>query len=120
MLTKPGWGWLVLMGEKNIETPPQECVQRLTLAKSNGALVQWHVYPDTTHCWDCKNLHKFSKADFRGTSVVYRYDAMVTRDCQSGSRRQGNCRFSDQSTLAPESLMTLAHLMASVRISCAM
>ena len=73
---------LVLMGEKDTETPPSECLQKLTQAKSNGAPVQWHVYPDGTHCWDCKNLHNFSKVDFRGTSVVYRYDASVTRDSE--------------------------------------
>ena len=73
---------LVLMGEKDTETPPSECLQRLAPAKTNGAPVQWHVYPNTTHCWDCKNLHNFSKVDFRGTSVVYRYDAAVLRESE--------------------------------------
>lgn len=73
---------LVLMGDKDTETPASECLEKLSLAKSNGAPVQWHVYPDATHCWDCKNLHNFSKVDFRGTSVVYRYDAAVTRDSE--------------------------------------
>lgn len=71
---------LVLMGEKDTETPPAECVLKLDAAKSAGAPVEWHVYPDTTHCWDCENLHGFSKTDFRGNHVVYRYDKSVTED----------------------------------------
>jgi dienelactone hydrolase len=42
--------------------------------------VEWHVYPEATHCWDCKNLDGFSKVDFRGSRVVYRYDRNITSD----------------------------------------
>jgi dienelactone hydrolase len=71
---------LVLMGARDNETPPGECVPKLEAAKTAGAPVEWHVYPDATHCWDCKNLDGNSKVDFRGTQVVYRYDQNITDD----------------------------------------
>ncbi len=71
---------LVLMGEQDTETPPTECVPRLEAAKAAGAPVQWHVYPGTTHCWDCKNLDGMRKVDSRGSQVLYRYDDAVTQD----------------------------------------
>lgn len=71
---------LVLMGELDTETPPGECVSKLGFAKSSGAPVEWHVYPQATHCWDCRNLDGFSKTDVRGNRVTYRYDKEITRD----------------------------------------
>jgi dienelactone hydrolase len=71
---------LVLMGDKDTETPAPECVAKLSDAKAKGSAVEWHVYPDATHCWDCKNLDGRSKTDIRGNHVVYRYDAKVTAD----------------------------------------
>src|SRR5262249_28744862 len=62
---------LVLMGEKDSETSPTECVPKLETARAAGAPVEWHVYPGITHCWDCENLNGFSKVDFRGNQVVY-------------------------------------------------
>ncbi len=47
---------LVLMGEADTETPAGECVSKLEALKSAGAPVEWHVYPQTTHCWDCRGL----------------------------------------------------------------
>jgi dienelactone hydrolase len=74
---------LVLMGEDDNETPATECVQKLEPLKARGAPVQWHVYPKTTHCWDCQNLDGFRKVDARGNQVLYRYDASVTQDSAS-------------------------------------
>jgi len=71
---------LVLMGDKDSETPPRECIPGLEAARSAGAPVKWHVYPSATHCWDCENLDGFSKVDFRGNRVVYHYDRDVTQD----------------------------------------
>jgi len=71
---------LVLMGERDTETPAAECLPRLEAAKAAGAPVQWHVYPGTTHCWDCRNLDGLRKVDNRGSQVEYRYDEAVTRD----------------------------------------
>jgi dienelactone hydrolase len=71
---------LLLMGERDNETPPGECIPRLEAAKAAGAPVQWHAYPEASHCWDCENLHGYSKVDFRGNQVVYRYDKDITAD----------------------------------------
>lgn len=71
---------LVLMGAEDNETPPSDCVSRLEPLKAQGAPVEWHVYPNATHCWDCENLHNFSKTDVRGNRVTYRYDRDVTAD----------------------------------------
>jgi dienelactone hydrolase len=73
---------LVLMGEADTETPPQDCIDRLNPAKAAGAPVEMHVYPGTTHCWDCPQLDGFSKVDFRGNQVSYRYDSGVTKDSE--------------------------------------
>lgn len=71
---------LVLMGEADTETPPQECTSRLEPLKAAGKPVDWHIFPTATHCWDCQNLDRFRKTDFRGTSVEYRYNKDVARN----------------------------------------
>jgi len=71
---------LVLMGEADTETPPQECTSRLEPLKAVGRPVDWHIYPGATHCWDCQNLDRFRKTDFRGTAVEYRYNSDVFKD----------------------------------------
>jgi len=73
---------LVLMGEADTEGPAADCVSRLQAAKDAGAPVQWIVYPDTTHCWDCQNLNNFSKTDVRGHLVVYHYSEQTTQDAE--------------------------------------
>lgn len=69
---------LVLMGGQDTETPAAECTSRIE--RLQGAPVTTHLYPDATHCWDCRNLNNFSKVDVRGSHVVYHYDEAVTRD----------------------------------------
>jgi len=71
---------LVLMGGKDTETPPDECVPKLQSAKDAGAPAEWHVFRNATHCWDCEHLNGFSKKDFRGNNVTYRYDAGTTQE----------------------------------------
>jgi dienelactone hydrolase len=71
---------LVLMGEKDTETPAAECVAKLEAARAAGAPVEWYVYPGVTHCWDCENLNGFSKVSLRGAPVVYYYDRSATQD----------------------------------------
>jgi len=68
------------MGDRDTETPPDECTSRLEPVKGSGGPVEWHTYPGATHCWDCQNLNGFRKTDFRGTSVEYKYDRDVTKD----------------------------------------
>jgi dienelactone hydrolase len=71
---------LVLMGEADTETPPQECTARLEPLKSAGKPVDWHTYPGATHCWDCQDLDRLRKIDFRGAAVEYRYNRDVSKD----------------------------------------
>ena len=71
---------LVLMGELDNETPPSDCLPRLEALKSKDVPVRWHLYPNTTHCWDCSSLHNQIKTDFQGNRVIYRYDRNVTKD----------------------------------------
>lgn len=71
---------LVLMGERDDETPSADCVVNLEAARSAGAPVAWHVYPGATHCWDCEKLNGFSKVDARGRKVEYLYDSHATKD----------------------------------------
>ena len=71
---------LVLLGEKDSDTPACVCTQRLERARQAGSDVEWHMYPDTTHCWDCQNPDGLSKTTHRGHHTVYRYNAEVTRD----------------------------------------
>lgn len=71
---------LVLGGGLDTETPPAECTSRLEPIKAAGSPVEWHVYPEATHCWDCANLDGLRKTDWRGSAVEYRYSRDVTRD----------------------------------------
>jgi dienelactone hydrolase len=71
---------LVLMGEKDTETPSSECIPKLYAAKAAGATLEWHIFAGATHCWDCVHLDGFSKIDRRGTRVTYRYDIGATQE----------------------------------------
>jgi dienelactone hydrolase len=73
---------LVLMGGQDTETPAAECMGKLEPLKAAGAPVSLHLYPEATHCWDCRNLNNHSKVDSRGNQVVYRYDEKVLRDSE--------------------------------------
>jgi dienelactone hydrolase len=72
---------LVLLGGKDTETPAEECIAGLQPQKAAGAPVDWHLYPEATHCWDCIQHNGLKKTDhFRGVEVEYIYNATVTRD----------------------------------------
>ncbi|CAA7617904.1 dienelactone hydrolase family protein [Magnetospirillum sp. SS-4] len=73
---------LVLMGELDTETPPADCLARLEPLRSAGAPVELHLYPDATHCWDCRQLDGHSRTDVRGNRVDYRYNEEATRDAE--------------------------------------
>ena len=70
------------MNGKDRETPPDECVPKLQAAKDAGAPVEWPVFRNATHCWDCEHLNGFSKKDLRGTDVTYRYDLAATQEAR--------------------------------------
>ncbi len=71
---------LMLMGGEDTETPPDSCLTMLPELQQKKAPVQWHLYPNATHCWDCKEKDGFSKIAFNGQRVTYRFDAAVTQD----------------------------------------
>lgn len=71
---------LILMGERDVETPPDECVRKLEPLLASHAPVQFHIFPGLTHCWDCKQIDGLRKIDVRGTEVTYRFDAAATAD----------------------------------------
>ncbi len=73
---------LVLMGEKDNETPPSSCVDLLSKLKAGGAPVQWHVYPGATHAWDSPDKNGHSKTDFKGDKITYQFDPAATADSQ--------------------------------------
>jgi dienelactone hydrolase len=68
----------VLGGEKDIDQPVSECVSRLEPLKASGAPVDWTVYPQATHCWDCESLDGFKARTPRGESVIH-YDRDTAR-----------------------------------------
>lgn len=73
---------LLLLGGQDTETPPQECLSRLPALQESKAPVEWHVFPESTHCWDCSDQHnqRWSPPWAGGRSVVYMYDSKVTDD----------------------------------------
>lgn len=73
---------LVLMGDKDVQTPSDECVKKLQSAKDAGAPVEWYVFRNATHCWDCKHLDGASAQNFRGMNVTYRFDPGATQETQ--------------------------------------
>jgi dienelactone hydrolase len=70
---------LVLMGDKDVETPADECVRKLQAAKEAGAPVEWYVFRNATHCWDCEHLNGTSRTR-RGINITYRFNSSVTED----------------------------------------
>jgi dienelactone hydrolase len=71
---------LVLMGGADNETPPADCLPRLTALKDRGVPVEWHLYPGTTHAWDRSELNGNTKKDWRGETITYRYSKEATAD----------------------------------------
>jgi dienelactone hydrolase len=70
---------LVLMGDKDVETPADGCVGKLQSAKGAGAPVEWYVFRNATHCWDCVHLNGTSRMR-RGINIIYRFNASVTEE----------------------------------------
>lgn len=71
---------LWLMGGNDSEAPANSCLSDLESIEKKVPETKWHVYPKATHCWDCKELHNYSKTAGNGTSVTYLYDEQVTED----------------------------------------
>jgi dienelactone hydrolase len=73
---------LVLLGDKDVEGPSDECVTRLQSVKQAGAPIEWHVFHNATHCWDCEHLNGTTRRDSRGTNVTYRFNRDLTEETQ--------------------------------------
>jgi dienelactone hydrolase len=71
---------LLLMAELDNETPPASCDEPVKQLKAKGAHIEAHIYPKTTHCWDCILSDGRARTDFRGVQITYRYDKAVTDD----------------------------------------
>lgn len=68
---------LFLLGGADNETPASECEALLAPVKASGKPVQLHIYPEQTHCWDCKSLNGFTKPG-RWGAVTYIYSETAT------------------------------------------
>lgn len=71
---------LLLLGEKDTETPPDECLTRTAGHKERGNPLEVHVFKAATHCWDCSDQHgqRWSPPWAGGRQVVYSYDSSIT------------------------------------------
>jgi len=74
---------LMLMGGQDNELPPASCVERLPKLRESGAPVDWYVYPEATHAWDKSEQNGFTKIDFKGDRITYRYDKTITDDSRA-------------------------------------
>jgi len=72
---------LWLMGGKDKEAPAEDC-QGVFKQLRNKDLVATHLYPEATHCWDCKDLDGFSKRAGNGEYVIYQYNSAYTKDSE--------------------------------------
>lgn len=73
---------LILMGDQDVEAPAEECVSLLKALAEKGQPVEWNIYRGATHCWDCSSMNNFSKTDFRGVPVVYKFNKELTEDSE--------------------------------------
>jgi dienelactone hydrolase len=71
---------LMLMGDRDIETPPKHCFPRLENMKAAGKPVYWHVYPGVTHGWDKREQSGYVYRNASGESMAYAYDEAATAD----------------------------------------
>ncbi len=71
---------LILLAEQDAEAPAADCLSLLKAQAEKGQQVEWHVYPGATHCWDCSSMDNFTKTDFRGVRVTYKFNREVTED----------------------------------------
>jgi dienelactone hydrolase len=72
---------LMLMGKEDTETVPDSCLELMPKLKQAQAPVQWHVYPNAMHCWDCKEKDGFTKySPASQQRVTYRFDQAITQD----------------------------------------
>lgn len=71
---------LILMGELDTEMPPDTCRAPLNALKAAGQPIDWELFANATHCWDCVQYRGsgLRKRDWMGDPVEYRYNVEVT------------------------------------------
>jgi dienelactone hydrolase len=72
---------LSLLGERDEDGDPQECIPRLEQAKAAGSPVEWHVFPGAGHSWDNPMFSHWEETVYAGARsgrVLQAYDAKVT------------------------------------------
>jgi dienelactone hydrolase len=74
-----------LLGGRDEDGDPQECLPRLEQAKAAGSPVEWHVFPGAGHSWDNVMFTKWEQTPYRGARsgrVLQAYDKDVTEQAQ--------------------------------------
>ena len=71
---------LVLMGDLDTEMPPDTCRAPLNALKAAGQPIDWELFANATHCWDCVQYRAggLRKRDWKGDPIEYRYNVDVT------------------------------------------
>ena len=71
---------LLLLGENDTETPPDECLSRTAAHRERSNPLEVHVFKGATHCWDCSDQHgQLWSPPWAGSrQVVYTYDSSIT------------------------------------------
>ena len=70
---------LWLMGDKDLETPYEDCMASLESIKKRIPETRWEIYKDTVHCWDCKDANGFTRTANNGARVTYLYNEESTK-----------------------------------------
>jgi len=74
---------LWLMGEADNECIIKEELQIIKEFQQIKLPIEYHLYKDTTHCWDCKSKNGLRQTMYRlgsQVTVVYTFDQNVTND----------------------------------------
>ncbi len=74
---------LSLLGDKDEDGDPKECVPRLQAAKDGGAPVEWHVFAGAGHAWDHYKFNQSRDIAYAGSPrgmVYYAYNAKITEE----------------------------------------
>lgn len=63
---------LLLLAERDSETPIKSCFPLMEEMKAQGKPVAWHVYPTATHAWDKENPRRGYRRDEKITADAMR------------------------------------------------
>lgn len=70
---------LSLLGERDEDGNPEDCIPRLQELKSRGVVVDWHVFPGAGHAWDQQIFRVPQRYSQIGNSagVLFAYDQKI-------------------------------------------